>query len=298
MSRGEEHFAIEFLDTAATTRDESPDGAGVESSVHTDGPRGARWMLLLLAVGVGAWLVGTGDPSTPPEPVAPSPTVAPISPMLDHDRAIGGDPEDRGTAATTDDGGRRLLIDVAPWPAPPLDRDPYVVRVPGGDDAPSGLEHRTIAYVNVSGDPTVVSFATGDVYRIDVASVREHEVFAVENGEVRSLDGVNPGLRDASENAVIFHARRGLARDGMGAVARDGELRLCLTPGSCDRPDDGPNSLVIANVSVERFDPERHPDLRAVLDVWERADRWVVSPAGYRIPAPADVIWVLTALPL
>ncbi len=282
--------AIEFLGVNDTAEGETREVVG-------NGGHAVRWWLLIVVAGLGAWTLGPGGSHGDTDPVpdlAPSPTVAPISPMLDSDQAIGG-VDSTSTESV-------LPFEAKPWPAPPLDRDPYVVRIPGRETAPSGLEDLTIAYINSSGDPTVVSFATGDVYRLDVAAIRVHETFAVEDGEVRSLAGANPGLPDATDAAVVFHTYRDVDPPGVGDIGDIGGRgrgpELCLSDRSCGQSTQAEYGGVIGGVVIERFDPARHPRIAELFDSWDLVDRWIVSPSGFRIPAPVAFIWVMTRLPL
>lgn len=294
MSEGGDLPPVEFLGVAEVGEIETVE------VVDTGGRHVARWWLLIAAAGLGVWSLGLGGSPAGdgPAPEGPSPTVAPISPMLDDDQAIGGADTE---SPPVDDVG--LPTDVVRWPAPPRDRDPYVVRIPAGDDVrPVGLDDLTIVYMNSAGNPTVVSFATGDVYRLDVAAIRVHETFAVEDGEVRSLDGANPGLPDATDAAVIFHTYRDVDPPGVGTMGdvqgRGRGMELCLSDQSCAHSSEVPLDLVFDDVLVERFDPARHTDVAELLSSWDPDDRWLVSPSGFRIPTPVGFIWVLTQLPL
>lgn len=276
---------IEFIDVVHDAR--------VVTAETVSTPRWsiARFWPLLAAVVAGAWLLG----SVSREDAAPLddsllPEVAPISPM------------GREQVGTDADTSAPLPPEPLPepdrWPAQPLDRDPYVVRIPGPDDGRVGTLDRTLVYVNSLGDPTVVSFATGDVYEIDVAAIRVHETFAVEGGEVRSLEGANPALADATAASVVFHTYRDVDPPGVGTMS---DLRgvgrgpeLCLSDTSCARPDESLSRLVVGGVEVARFDPAGHTDVASMLERWEPVDRWLVAPDGYRIPAPVSVIWVIT----
>jgi hypothetical protein len=159
----------------------------------------------------------------------------------------------------------------------------------------------TLVYINTLGDPTVVSLETGDVFEVDVAAIRVYETFAVEDGEVRSLEGANRGLTDATENAVVFHTYRDVDPPGVGSV---GDARgvgqgpeLCLSAASCRRPGQGVDRLEFGGVVTERLDAERHAAVVAILDSWDEVDRWTVDPSGYRVPTPMGRIWIMTALP-
>ncbi len=292
MTDGEEFRAVEFLGVAEMEVSETVEVVG------TGGRPMGRWWVLIAAAALGVWILGPGGSRVDddPAPGLPVPTVGPISTLPDSDQAIGG--VDATSGESTEAGSP---TDVVRWPAPPLDRDPYVVRIPGSDAVP-GLEKLTIVYVNSAGDPTVVSFATGDVYRLDVAAIRVHETFAVEDGEVRSLEGANPGLPDATEAAVVFHTYRDVDPPGVGTIGdiqgRGRGPELCLSDRSCADPSQAQIGGVFGGVLVERFDATRHPAIAELLNTWDSDDRWIVSPSGFRVPTPIDFIWVLTRLPL
>lgn len=268
---------IEFIDLV-------DDGAAVTvETVATSEASFLRMWPLLVVAGFAALLIFSGggaDDAAPvlsePDPT-PMPTVAPISP---------------GAMA-----GVERPETVRVWPSPPRDRDPYVVRIPANDVEPVGSLGRTMVYINTLGDPTVVSLVTGDVFEIDVAPIRIHETFAVEDGEVRSLEGANPALPDATGDAVIFHTYRATDPPGVGTVA--GELsppELCLSGASCRTAEQGVARRLGGGVVVERFDADSHADVAQVLGTWAPVDRWLVSPDGHRIPTPVDLVWVITPL--
>lgn len=282
---------IEFLEVA----DDRSTGS-VETVATSRSPMARFWPLLAVVCAM-AWFVGStvgGDyDGLDAQRLKDSllPPVAPISGSVREGLGIDPDPVD----VTDEEVG---TAEPARWPSPPLDRDPYVVRIPGTVEAPLGTLDRTLVYVNTLGDPTVVSFATGDVYEVDVAAIRVHETFAVEAGEVRSLEGANPGLADATDNAVVFHTYRDVDSPGVGSM---GDLRgvgrgpeLCLSDVSCSAADQGLARRVVGGVEVSRFDPADHGDVATILETWQPVDRWLVAADGYRIPVPAAVVWVIT----
>jgi hypothetical protein len=272
---------IEFIDVVR-----KGDEAVVETVVTRRGPIARFWPFLVM-VGCAAWVLGsTGGDSTDAADDWPLRLAAPISPMFRDQLGVEADDRSGDVEFVPDEPSR--------WAAPPLDRDPFVVRIPGAADRRVGTLDHTLVYVNSLGDPTVVSFETGDVYEIDVAAIRVHETFAVEGGEVRSLEGANPGLADATAQAIVFHTYRDVAPPGVDPrdVGRGPEL--CLSDMSCKRPDQGLSRRVVGRVEVERFDPVDHRDVAEILDTWKSVDRWLVAADGYRIPAPVGTVWVIS----
>lgn len=249
-----------------------------------------RWWPLAVVALLGTWLVATsGSPDEPmvARDLTPSSTIAPVSPMLRNQLDFDLRDVDAAAPGQSD-----------PWPSPPLDRDPYVVRIPGPDTLPFDPDAATLVYINSVGDPTIVSLATGDVFEIDVAAIRVHETFAVEGGEVRSLEGANQALADATENSVVFHTYRDVDPPGVGSIGdRRGIGRgpeLCLSASSCARPGQGVDRVELGGVVTERLDGQRHATTVSILDSWEEVDRWIVDSTGYRIPTPMDQIWIMT----
>ena len=252
-----------------------------------------RWWPLAVVVLLGTWLVttsGSPDESVAAPDLTPSSTIAPVSPMLRSQLDFDLRDVDVATPGQADQSD--------PWPSPPLDRDPYVVRIPGPDTLPFDPDVGTLVYINSVGDPTVVSLATGDVFEVDVAAIRVHETFAVEDGEVRSLEGANRALADATEHSVVFHTYRDVDPPGVGSIGdRRGIGRgpeLCLSASSCARPGQGLDRVELGGVVTERLDRQRHAAVVSILDSWEEVDRWIVGPTGYRIPTPMDQIWIMT----
>ncbi len=276
---------IEFLDVSAGRSDATVEAITAEDQTLL------RWWPLAVAALLGVWLVsstGSSDePITAPD-LTPSLTVAPISPMLRSDLDF-GDPYANGPNPGAPD----------PWPVPPQNRDPYVVRIPGPQELPFAGTESTLVYINTLGDPTVVSLETGDVFEIDVAAIRVHETFAVEDGEVRSLEGANPGLEDATANAVVFHTYRDVDPPGVGAVGGERGIgrgpELCLSETSCRRVGQGLDTVEMGGILTERLDAQRHAGVMALLNSFEEVDRWIAAPDGYRIPIPVGQIWIMTA---
>lgn len=274
---------IEFLDVSAGRSD-----ATVETVKRGDRTL-LRWWPLAVAAVLGVWLVSSTGPSDEPitaPDLTPSLTVAPISPMLRNDLDF-GDPYANGPNPGAPD----------PWQVPPQNRDPYVVRIPGPQELPFAATAATLVYINTLGVPTVVSLETGDVFEIGVAAIRVHETFAVEDGQVRSLEGANPGLEDATANAVVFHTYRDVDPPGVGAVGGDRGIgrgpELCLSGTSCGRVGQGLDSVELGGVLTERLDGVRHSEVVGFLDSLDEVDRWMAAPSGYRIPSPVGQIWMM-----
>lgn len=279
---------IEFIDVARKREE-----AAVETVVTDRGPIGRFWPLVAVA-GCLLWILGSlGGGVEELADDALLPVVAPISPMVRDQLGLDGRPAEDLRPDAAD-----AAAEPERWPSPPLDRDPYVVRIPGAADRRMGTLDHTLVYVNSVGDPTVVSFETGDVYEIDVAAIRVHETFAVEDGEVRSLEGANPGLSDATAAAVVFHTYRDVDPPGVGTM---GDVRgvgrgpeLCLSDTSCVRPEMGLDRIVVGSVDVTRFHPDDHRDVAEILATWKSVDRWLVAADGYRIPEPVGTVWVIS----
>lgn len=283
---------IEFLDDAVAP------AASFKETVDSSGPSW-RWLATgALFLGI-AWFVSStgtddagegsvaGPPSTEPQQVAELPQDLP--PSLD------GEIDEQAA-------GPIPAPVFNPWPSPPIDRDPYVVRIPGPVELPPDIaaslrDSTSIVYVNTAGDPTLVSFVNGDVYEIDVAATRVHETFAVENGRVASLGGANAALDDATDQAIIFHTYRDVDRPGVGpmgdarGVGRGPEL--CLSASTCVRAGIGLDRLTNGGLVAERFDANQHWAINDLLENWEVVDRWLVSEDGYRFPIPVGLIWVV-----
>lgn len=241
-----------------------------------------RWVGLAVLFVLGGWLISSVGADELP---------------TTEDQAAEEEPVAENSASVRGETQARV------WPDPVADRDPFVVRIPGPADRPdefvvSALERTTIVYANTVGDPTVVSFDTGDVFAVDVAAIRVHERFAVEAGRVVSLEGVNPGLGPSTEDAIVFHTFRDVDPPGVGTA---GDLQgigrgpeICLSDTSCGRPGLGLERVVRGDLVAERYEPIPHWAIAEVFDNWERVDRWLVSSEGYRIPAPVgSTMWVI-----
>lgn len=283
---------IEFLDASVSSQDPE-----VEAVVSDKSPW--RWVALGCLLAACVWFVtSAGADSDPGRPVAEAAMDENEPAPLDDESDQLGSPSTAAAPINPPVFGA--------WPNPPTDRDPYVVRIPGPAERPveiatERLAATTIVYVNSVGDPTVVSFQTGDVYRVDVAAIRVHETFAVETGNVVSMGEVNRSLAEGTDQAIVFHTYRDVDSPGVGTMGDDRGVgrgpELCLSDSTCRRPGLGVERLVRDGLVAERFDQQRHWAIAELLDTWEPADRWLVSPSGYRIPTPGAVIWVIAPPP-
>ncbi len=278
MERVTDAREIEFLDTVGS-RD-----SDVEAVISAFSPW--RWLAVGAMLVVCVWVVTSAGADTVPE--EPAADTLPDEPAA----RIPVEPRPPTSAPH--------VIDA--WPSPPTERDPFVVSVPGPTELPSevqkeALRATTIVYVNTAGDPTVVSFETGDVAEVSVAATRVHETFAVEAGRVVTLQGANAALVDALDRAIIFHTYRDVDRPGVGTMGDERGMgrgpELCLSGSTCARPGLGLERTTSGGLVAERFDPERHWAIDELLNGWEPIDRWLVSADGYRIPAPVGVAWVM-----
>ena len=274
---------IEFLDVADASR-----GSGTEAVISASSSW--RWLALGFLLVACVWFVtSTGADTVLEEPAIDTLPDEPLTPT---------------PSPLANENGLPTLVPpvFGIWPTPPTERDPPVVRIPGPVELPSAIPNgvlgaTTIVYVNTAGDPTVVSFETGDVSEVGVAAIRVHETFAVEAGRVVSLEGANAALDDASDQAFIFHTYRDVDRPGVGTMGDERGMgrgpELCLSGSTCTRPGLGLERMASGGLVAERFDPKRHWAIDDLLVSWEPVDRWLVSADGYRIPAPVGVMWVI-----
>jgi len=268
---------IEFLDGSVAR----VGGAGEAEGVAVAATSPMRWLALAAVLAGGVWF------TTPlgSEPVEEQPPIT--APVVDPPPAdeVAQDPTDR-------------VAVVAPiygeWPAP-RDGDPSVIFTAAPSPLPQefsafSLESTTVVYVNAAGRPTVLSFGTGDVSEVNVAATRVHETFVVRAGQVVPMG------TDA-ESGITFHTYRDVDQPGVGAMAETSgagyQLELCLSGEACVRPGRGLERVSEAGLVAERFDPLRHPQLRDLLTSWALVDDSLVSPDGYRMPAPTGLIWVI-----
>lgn len=301
-----EFIDVAFVDLGFIDGAVEPPARSVDQSESPRSTSPLRWAAVACVVLLGAWLVsssgGADSPSADDEAQGEQLPV-PSGQDSAGDGAAGDSAAGDGAAGD----GAANAVPTRPaintWPNPPTDRDPYVVRIPGPGDLPddveaSSLERTSIVYVNSVGDPTVVSFDSGDVYEVDVAPIRVHETFAVEEGRVVSLEGVNSALDDATEDAIIFHTYRDVDPPGVGAGDIEYTLtrgpELCLSDASCSRPGNGLARVVGGELTAERFDQKEHWAIARILESWAPIDRWLVADDGFRIPAAVGVVWVIS----
>lgn len=274
---------IEFLDSVV----EPGEPIATTDDQISSGVSPLAVLLVVLVAGVALIVVGGGDDA----PVAQGAEDSVVERNGDRGPEI-----DRGSEVESGPIPDLTLDEL--WPPTPADRDPSVVRIPGPAELPGAfvdLADATIVYVNTAGDPTVVSFATGDVFEVDVAAIRVHDRFAVEDGAVVSFQGSNPSLDEATENAIVFHTYREVDPPGVGSVQNGlgAGPELCLSGRSCSGPNEGVQRLTRGGLTVERLDAFTHWQIDEIFTTWTPVDRWLVADGDVRIPQPLGPIWVI-----
>lgn len=268
---------IEFLDDVAAADDASMEAVVSGGSVW-------RWLALGAVLLTGSWLVISAGADALDETPAASPPPAEAA--------------DLPPAGTTTAGPPINPPVFGLWPTPPTNRDPNVVITIASAELPDAwsafsLGSTTLVYVNASGVPTVVSFETGEIARVEVAAIRVHETFGVADGRVVSLaNGV-----DHAVEPIVFHTYRDVDRPGVGTMSDQRGVgrgpELCLSSATCALPGLGVERVQQGGFVAERYDLDRHPVIGGFLTEWQLVDQWLESPEGYRMPAPVGVVWVI-----
>ncbi len=202
-----------------------------------------------------------------------------------------------------------------PWPDPPGDHEPHVLRSPGNGPLVADAGGLGLLYVNSIGRVTLLDLTSGDRTEVEVSAERSEDAIALEAGGFRSLvRRMNVEL--AGPGAAVLRLHRPTLLGGGGRL--DPGLHLCLTvscvaagrheglvaddvppdatsvalepldaSGVIDRPDIA--ALLGADVPVSgRFRIVETPDGTARIPEPLGGSVWLVRPAG-TAPARADV---------